>query len=51
MTEAQRNKIVEALGHLATVSNIPEVYRAETVLRGLLAADTARANEPREAAE
>lgn len=48
-----KGQIIEALGDLATVCNIPEVHRAERALRYAIAEldGKARASEPREAAE
>lgn len=50
--EFARGQIMEALGDLALVSNIPEVHHAERALRYAIAElnGTARASEPHEAA-
>ena len=48
-----KGQIMEALGALATVSNLPEVHRAERALRYAIAElnGKARAGELREAAQ
>lgn len=48
-----KGQIMEALGDLATVSNLPEVHRAERALRYAIAElnGKARVGEPREAAQ